>query len=303
MTAWLFLMTLMSHPGCELVNGDQVFGADLARALPVFSAMPRDAVIGYSPAPGARRIIQLPELNRIGAQYGIPVPADSRACFEWKLQRITEDAVRAAIRESLKAPEARVEILEMSKAPAPEGKLVFPQTGLSATTNIDPSTPVTWRGYVLYQSPRRFSVWARVRVAATMTRVIAVETLAPGKPVGKAQVRLETYDDFPLRIDTARSLEEVIGRMSLRPVRAGFPVLRSDLAEAFQVERGDMVEVTAVSGAAQLELEAQAEASGKQGDVISLRNPSSGKLFRARIEAKGRAIVMVGATGLLARAQ
>ena len=303
MTAWLFLMTLMSHPGCERVNGDQVFGADLARALPVFSAMPRDAVIGYSPAPGARRIIQLPELNRIGAQYGIPVPADSRACFEWKLQRITEDAVRAAIRESLKAPEARVEILEMSKAPAPEGKLVFPQTGLSATTNIDPSTPVTWRGYVLYQSPRRFSVWARVRVAATMTRVIAVETLAPGKPVGKAQVRLETYDDFPLRIDTARSLEEVIGRMSLRPVRAGFPVLRSDLAEAFQVERGDMVEVTAVSGAAQLELEAQAEASGKQGDVISLRNPSSGKLFRARIEAKGRAIVMVGATGLLARAQ
>jgi len=37
--------------------------------------------------------------------------------------------------------------------------------------------------------------------------------------------------------------------------------------------------------------------------VIALRNPSSGKLFRARIEAKGRAIVMVGATGLLARAQ
>jgi flagella basal body P-ring formation protein FlgA len=140
-------------------------------------------------------------------------------------------------------------------------------------------------------------------MAATMTRVIAAEALAPGKPVGKAQVRLETYDDFPLRIDTARSLDEVIGRMSLRSVRAGFPVLRSDLAEAFQVERGEMVQVTAVSGAAQLELEAQAEASGRQGDVISLRNPSSGKIFRARIEAKGRAIVVVGAPGLLARAQ
>jgi flagella basal body P-ring formation protein FlgA len=303
MTPWLILMTLMSHPGCEFVSGDQISGSDLAKALPMFSAMPRDAVIGYSPAPGARRIFQPPELNRIGAQYGIPVPADSRACFEWKLQPITEDAVRAAIQASLQAPEARVEILEICKAPAPAGQLVFPQAGLSAATNIDPLTPVTWRGYVLYESARRFSVWARVRVSAATTRVITAKPLLAGKPIDKDQVRLETYDDFPLRNDTARSLEEVIGRISQRAVRAGLPVLRSNLAEAFQVERGDMVQVTVVSGAAQLELDAVAEASGRQGDVISLRNPSSSKLFRARIEAKGRAIVMVEATGLLARAQ
>ena len=303
MTPWLFLMTMMSHPACEFISGEQISGADLARAVPMFAALPRDTVVGYSPAPGARRILQFPELKRIGAQYGIPVAASLRACFEWKTRPITEDDVRAAIRESLRAPEARVEILAMSNAPAPEGKLTFPQSGLSAATNIDPSTPVTWRGYVAYASPRRFSVWARVKVSATMPRVIAVEPLAAGKPVIEGQVRLETYDDFPLRNDTARSLEEVIGRIPRRAVRVGLPVLRSDLAEAFEVERGDTVEVTAVSGAAQLELQALAEASGRQGDVISLRNPSSGKVFRARIEAKGRAIVMVGATGLLARVQ
>ena len=223
MTPWLFLMTMMSHPGCEFVSGEQIFGVDLAKALPVFAAMPRDTVIGYSPAPGARRILQIPELKRIGAQYGIAVPAGSQACFEWKVQPITEEAVRAAIREALKAPEARVEILAMSKAPAPEGKLEFPQSGLSAATNTDPSTPVTWRGYVQYGSPRRFSVWARVRISATMPRVIAVEPLAAGKPVTEAQVRLETHADFPLRNDAARSLEEVIGRVPRRPVRAGLP--------------------------------------------------------------------------------
>jgi flagella basal body P-ring formation protein FlgA len=242
-------------------------------------------------------------LKRIAGQYGVSVPLDSQACFEWKMRPVTEDAVRAAIRESLQAPEARVEVLAMSKEPAPEGKLFFPQNGLSAATNTDPSTPVTWRGYVGYNSTRRFSMWARVRVSATMPRVIAVDSLAAGKPVEKGQVRLETIDDFPLRNDTARSLDEVIGRKPRRAVRAGLPVLRSDLAEAFQVERGDTVEVTAVSGAAQLELEATAEASGRQGEVISLRNPRSGKLFRGRIEGKGRAIVLVGAAGLLARAQ
>lgn len=303
MTAWLFLLTMMSHPACEFISGEQIVGADLVKALPIFAGMPRDAVIGYAPAPGSRRILQLMELKRLGAQYGIPVPADSHACFQWKMQAITEDAVRAAIRDSLQAPEARVEILAMSNAPAPEGKLAFPQSGLSAATNIEPSTPVTWRGYVAYNSSRRFSVWARVKVSATLPRVVALEPLAAGKPVGKAQVRLETNEDFPLRNDMARNLEEVIGRIPRRAVRAGSPVLRSDLAEAFQVERGDTVEVTAVSGAAQLELAALAEASGRQGDVISLRNPRTGKLFRARIEGRGRAIVMVGATGLLARVQ
>jgi flagella basal body P-ring formation protein FlgA len=248
-------------------------------------------------------MIPYQELRRIGAQYGVSVPLDSQACFEWKMQHLTEDAVRAAIRESIQAPEARVEILAMSKEPAPEGRLAFPQNGLSAASNTDPSTPVTWRGYIAYHSTRRFAVWARVRVSATMPRVVALEHLAPGKAITKEQVRLETSDDFPVRNDNARSLDEVIGRVTRRAVRSGVAVLRSDLAEAFQVERGQTVQVTAVSGAAQLELEATAEGSGRQGDVISVRNPRSGKLFRARVEGKGRAIVLVGAAGLLARAQ
>ena len=303
MTAWLFLLTMLSHPGCEIVSGEQIVGADLSRTVPVFAAMPRDTVIGYSPAPGARRIFHFQELQRIGAQNSIVVPPDSEACFQWKMQTFTDDAVRAAMRESLNAPDARIEILARSKEPAPEGKLSFLQSGLSAATNTDASTPVTWRGYVLYNSTRRFSVWARVRVSTTMPRVVAREPLTPGKAIGKDQVRLETSEDFPLRNDAARSLEEVIGRVSRRAVRVGLPILRSDLAEAFQVERGDTVEVTAVSGAAQLELEAVAEVSGRQGDVISLRNPRSSKMFRARVEGKGRAIVMVTPTGLLARAQ
>ncbi len=303
MTAWLFLLTMLSHPDCEIVTGEQILGADLARALPVFAGLPKDAVIGYSPAPGTRRVLHLPELQRIGAQHSIAVPDDSEACFQWKMQSITDDAIRAAIRESLNSPEARIEILARSKEPAPEGKLSFPQSGLSAASNTNPSTPVTWRGYVQYTSARRFSVWARVKISASMPRVVAIEPLTPGKSIEKSQVRLETSDGFPLRNDAARSLEEVIGRTPRRAVRSGFPVLRSDLAEAFQVERGDTVEVTAVAGAAQLALQAVAEASGRQGDVISLRNPSSGKIFRARIEGKGRAIVLVTPSGLLARAQ
>ena len=303
MTPWFVLLTSLLHPACGFVSGDQILGADLAGVLPAFAAMPRDTVIGSSPAPGSRRIFELTELKRIGARYGISVQSDARACFEWRLRPIAEEEVRAAIRESLKVPEARIDILAMSSGPAPEGKLIFPRSGVAAATNTDPSTPVTWRGYVSYGSSRRFQVWARVKMAATMLRVVAVENLVPGKPVQQQQVKLESHDEFPLRNDNATSLEEVVGRMPQIVLRAGSPVLRSNLLEAFQVERGETVEVTVLSGAAHLELEAIAETSGRRGDVISLRNPRSEKTFRARIDGKGRALLIVGANSLVARAQ
>src|ERR1700693_1689181 len=304
MSVWFFLLSMLARSGpCEMINADQISGADLARALPAFSSIPRDAVLGYSPAPGGRRVFTFPELEGIAKKYSIIAPKDSKACFEWALQPLNEDAVRAAIRESLQAPEARVEVLTMSKAQAPRGKLVFPLTGLSASTGIDPSTPVTWRGEVSYRSSHKFAVWARVRVSATMTRVVATEMILPGHAVLAKQGRLETYDDFPLRSDIARNLEEVIGRVPRRAIRAELPVFRTDLAEPYQVQRGEMVQVTAIAGAAELTMEALAQNSGRQGDTIYLKNQRSGKIFLARIEGKDKALVVVSPLVMPARTQ
>ncbi len=304
MNVWLLLLSMLARSGsCEMVNGDQITGANLARALPLFSGIPGDAVLGYSPTPGARRVFTSPELEGIAKKYGIASHQSSKACFEWPIIPLSEESVRAAIRDALQAPAARIEVLAMSKTERPVGKLVFPLSGLSASTSIDPATPVTWRGEVLYHSSHKFGVWARVRVAATMTRVMATELILPGKAVTAKQVRLETYDDFPLRNDIARSLDEVIGRVPRRALRAELPVFRADLMEPYQIQRGEMVQVTAISGAAQLSMEAVAQNSGRQGDSIYLKNPRSGKTFLARIERKDRALVIVGSLAMPARVQ
>lgn len=303
MSVWLLVLSaLLNASRCQTLRGDQITGEDLARALPAFSAIPGDAVIGFSPVPGNRRVFAFPELARIGKKYGLETPANARACFEWTMQPLTEDAVRAAIRETLKAPEARIAILAMSKSEVPEGKLVFPLSGLSASTSVDPATPVTWRGEVMYHSAHRFTFWARVRIAANMARVVPKELLLPGQPVSAQQVSLETREDFPLRNDLARSLEEVVGRTPLHAVRPGTPILRTDLREPFQVQRGDAVFVTAICGGAQLQLEAVAENPGKQGDVISLKNPRTGRTFRARVDGKDQALVTAGPSAMLTEA-
>jgi len=304
MIPWvIFFGMLQQTSACQHVNHEQILAEDLMQALPAFASAPRDAVIGYSPAPGATRVFLAPELKRIGVKYGVSVPNDSRACFQWKLQPLSEESVRSAIRESLASPQARIDIVAMSKAPVPEGTVVFPISGLSISSAVDPATPVPWNGYVQYGKYRKFAVWARVRVAATTSRVVAVQALAPGKAIEAPQVRVETYDEFPLHSDIARSVDEVVGHVPRRGIRAGLPVFRSDLAEPPQVQRGETIRVTAISGAAEVALDAVAGASGRQGDMIPVTNPASGKTFRARIEGKGKAIVVQGPGSLLARVQ
>jgi len=293
MNLWILFFSMMTHPGtCEMIANDRILGEDLARALPAFlDKIPGDAVIGYSPTPGARRVFAASELRRIGAPYGVAVAPDAEACFEWRLQPLTEDVVRSAIRESLQSPGARIDVLAISGNQAPAGKVSFAISGLLASTLTGPETPVTWRGEVLYHGSRKFSIWARVKVSATMTRVVATQLILPGEDVTPDQVRIETYDDFPLRNDIARNLEEVVGRMPRRAIRAGLPVFRADLIEPLQVRRGDLVDVTAIAGSAELRMPALAETQGRQGDMISLKNPTTGKIFRARIEGKDKALV------------
>ncbi len=60
MNVWLLFFSMITHSGpCEMIANDRILGEDLAKALPAFlNKMPGDAVIGYSPAPGARRVFK-----------------------------------------------------------------------------------------------------------------------------------------------------------------------------------------------------------------------------------------------------
>jgi flagellar basal body P-ring formation protein FlgA len=305
MHVWLLFFSMITRTApCEMIANDRILGEDLAKIVPGFQdKMPGDTVIGYSPAPGTRRIFTSVELNRIGAPYGVAVAPDSEACFEWSVQPLNKDVIRAAILDSLQSPDARIDVLAISGSLAPAGKISFPISGLLASTITGPDTAVTWRGEVLYQGSRKFSIWARLKISSTMTRVVATQLILPGQTVTPDQVRIETYDDFPLRNDIARNLAEVVGRMPRRALRLGLPVSRADLIEPFQVQRGDLVDVTAIAGAAQLHVPALAETPGRQGDLITLKNAHSGKYFRARIEGKDKALVMVWPVPELTRAQ
>jgi flagella basal body P-ring formation protein FlgA len=280
--------------GCEHMTGERITGSDLARVLPLFSAMPPDAILGYAPSPGSKRVFRADEINRIAARYGLQSSADNPICFDFELQPVSKERAREAMQQMLEIPGLRLEIVRLSRAPAPKGEVVFPKAGLAAVSVSDLNAVLLWRGFVVYGRERHFDLWAEVKISAAMPRVVAVRDLAIGEPIPAGAVRLETEDDSPLRNDIARQLDEVVGRIPSRSVRAGSPIQRLNLSAPFDVKRGDTVAVRATSGDAVLTTEAQAESSGRKGESILLKNPASGKMFRGRIDGPDSVVVVAG---------
>ena len=83
------------------------------------------------------------------------------------------------------------------------------------------------------------------------------------------------------------SVENIAALAPKRPIRAGEVITRAALEAPTDVARGETVGIEARFGAAMLRSEVRAEASGRTGDMIAVRNPESGKLFRARVLRKG----------------
>jgi len=293
---WIPFVMNFTTATCVAMHGDRIGATDLAKAVPEFAAAPSDAFIGYAPAPGSRRVLHAVELRRLAAKFDVTFDADREVCFEWMLKPVSHEDVVRSMRESLALPTAHIEILEMGTRAAPEGKLVFPIEGLIPGADRNTGSAL-WRGYVVYSEKRRFDLWARVKVSAPTSRVVAVTAIAAGHAIEATDVKLETVEDFPVWHEVARHLDEVVGRVAQHGIPAGHAVVRAGLSQPFEIEAGELVEVIVESGQAHLTLQGRAENSGRRGDMISVRNPRSAKVFRARVDGKGRVLVMPGITG------
>jgi flagella basal body P-ring formation protein FlgA len=268
--------------GCLPVTGDVIRAADLAPAAPVFSTVPADTRIGYAPAPGATRRFKVTDLEREARHLDIELGEANDVCFQWPLSVPSEERFLEAMTNALDLPGAKIEIEETSRHPAPPGRLVFSRSSLRAPAPGH-DVPVTWRGQVEYGDNGRFQVWARVRISAAVDRVVTTEPIRAGEPIAPQQVRLERVDGFPFGDRAADSLDEVVGQILRVPLTGGVAVPAHLLDRPLDVERTDVVQVRVRNGPAVILAEGEAQAGGRRGDTIPVRNPTSGATFNAKI--------------------
>jgi flagella basal body P-ring formation protein FlgA len=273
--------------GCLAANAgsDRIVAGDLAPAFPAMAGLPADTPLGLAPAPGVARVFRLPELRMLAARFHLPAAPADEICVERPVSPLEPDRLLQAMQRTL--PDARIELLDYSRLPAPQGEIEFPFAGLRAGP-----AGALWTGSIRFAGSRRFVIWARVKVLVKVRRVLAIGDLHPGKPIAPGQLLATEREEFPAAEAFAASAEEVAGKWPRLLIRAGSAIRFAQLEAAKAVARGDTVVVEVTNGAASLKLEAQAEGSGAAGETILIRNPTSQKRFRARVEAKG--LVSVG---------
>ncbi len=166
-------------PGVERLTA-----GDLALAAPVFASAPAQAVVAFAPGPGSQRVFRAPELRRLALRLGLASGQQQDFCFARRMSVLEPARVVDAMRRGL--PEGRIELVDYSRGPAPEGELVFPAKALWHR-----STETVWNGFVRYGNGRRFPVWAKVRVGTPPPPVVRGEKVTVEAWSGRARLELE----------------------------------------------------------------------------------------------------------------
>lgn len=276
---------------CVTVAGDRVVAGDLVAAVPELSALPPDTPLGFAPLAGARRIFQAGELKRLADRAGVNINPANGTCVERKLETLTPERILEELRKSPRLKDCNLELIDFPRVRAPEGEIVFPPEALVNPASDKDDAPTLWRGYIRFGGGRRYSIWAKVKVAGPMKRVVAAEELKARVPIQENQVKLESYTGFPRNDGRADTLDRVIGRSPRRAIPTGAVIHPAALDEPPAVSRGDMVDIEVRSGSTRLAYVARAESSARTGQTVSLRNAESKKIFPARVEGKGKAVV------------
>jgi flagella basal body P-ring formation protein FlgA len=284
-------LLMAAAPACTAVEGDRITAADLAKADAGFSSLAPDTALGYAPAPGVPRVFHAAELSRLAKTFTVERRGAGDLCFERAAKSLDPEDVLPAMRESLAQKQFDIELLELYRGPVPKGVIAFPAP---VPSTAGQAAGVLWRGYVRYGGRQRFPIWARVRIHGPVTRIVAAADLKAGVPIAEGSIVAETRDAAPPPGGTARSTEEVLGRIPRRTIPAGSPVSLDMIEAPFDVRRGETLTVEARCGAARLVLEAMAQSDARRGQFVKVRNPSSGKPFQARVNSPGRASVTGG---------
>src|SRR5260370_42237365 len=116
---------------------------------------------------------------------------------------------------------------------------------------------------------------------------MAAQDRPGGKRIPARRIRMETGDGAPFGDSVPMAVQDAVGMAPRRAIRAGQAISHAVLATSGDVARGDTVGIETHSGGAFLKYEVRAEASGRVGDSIPVRNLESGKSFRARVVRKG----------------
>lgn len=123
--------------------------------------------------------------------------------------------------------------------------------------------------------------------ASVHSKALAVANATPaGKPIDKSDLqRVDT--DLALTPDALLNPDDVVGRASQRPLRAGQVLRERFLKAGAGVRRGEVVQIISRQQMFQITAQGTAMQKGDGDALVRVRNDVSGKLIMARVIGPG----------------
>jgi flagellar basal body P-ring formation protein FlgA len=126
-------------------------------------------------------------------------------------------------------------------------------------------------------------LWVKAEVRVFEDVVVSSQPLASQEIVKPGDVRLERREISGLQARPFYVLSEAIGQQVARSIAVNETLTQKKLERPTVVRRGSAVSLVYETGALRVETPGIVEEHGKIGDLVQVKNASSGKLLRGRV--------------------
>lgn len=153
-------------------------------------------------------------------------------------------------------------------------------------------------GIVRIVVPRNAATVAGARMSETLTYA---RSLNAGELIQPADLTFARIASFAVPADAPRDAEDVIGKVTRRPLRAGAAVAEHDVASPQVIKANDTVSVAYRNDGINLILQGKAMGPAAVGDPVEVMNLASKKVVQAVASGPDEAVVGPEAEQLRAR--
>lgn len=271
----------------------------VVRLSDLWDGVVKDRDIGPAPAPGARILVEAPQLAAIARQFGVdwePATPGDRAIIERAGQPLAREAVIAALRSALGAAgapaDADVEVAAFSAPVVAAESAAAPgvsQLSYDASSGLFTAL-VSVAGDGTIPAETRVSG----RVVAMQDALVPVRTIGAGEVVGAADLRIARVRAARWSSGLVQSAEQAVGYAPLRPLLQGQPIAAVDLRRPLMVRKGATVRMVLTTPGIALTAEGIAMSPAGMGERLRVLNPSSKVLVEAEATGPGEVRVMPG---------
>lgn len=297
---------LLALPGkaraqAVVVRSHSLVEDQVIRVSDIFEGTPRgDVVVGASPNPGQRFVIEASQLAGIARRFNVdwrPTSGAERSVIERPGRALPRDAAVEVLRAELLGLGLPVDAeLELAAFTPPILPLnAIPR--LSAEGGSYENGSNRFAATLIVMADGMPSIRMRVagRAIATAPAVVSTRRLAVGEVVKPEDVRLVQLRAERVRPGTAQRLEDVVGMQLRRPIGTDLPFMGADLMVPHIIAKNEIVMMVVEGPGLSLTTQGRALEAAPRGGRLSVMNLSSRNVVEAEAIGPGRVQVRLGA--------